>query len=248
MITAVLILINIVVGFISFADSSVIYNYGIIPALVQSGEWFRLVTSMFVHTGIIHLASNMGALLSFGPELEKELGSLKFLGLYLLSGLGGGLLVLYMSSNNTCTVGASGAIFGLMGALYLLHKNFGNRRQLGVIGQNIAVNLYYTFAEETISIGGHIGGLITGLIVGSFLVKTKHKKSSFVGIIAVIFCVVCFFGGNASFSNHKKPINSISMYDNMSIKAVPNERTLNGPVINSEYVSNQNITNVKTIH
>ena len=127
---------------------------------VAHGEWWRLITAAFLHYGPFHLLLNMLALYWFGTLLERRIGSGRYLMLYLVSGLAGsaGALVL---DPTTPTVGASGAIFGILGAGLVLERQrdyvFGGSA-LGII----VINLVFTFSIANISIGGHIGGLIGG--------------------------------------------------------------------------------------
>jgi membrane associated rhomboid family serine protease len=127
---------------------------------VAEGDWWRLITSAFLHYGPFHLLLNMLALYWFGTLLERRIGSGRYLLLYLVSGLAGsaGALVL---DPTTPTVGASGAIFGILGAGLVLERQrdyvFGGSA-LGII----VINLIFTFSISNISIGGHIGGLIGG--------------------------------------------------------------------------------------
>lgn len=142
--------------------NSTIYEKGFLYApFVAQGDWWRLVTAAFLHYGPFHLLLNMLALYWFGSLLEQRIGSGRYLLIYLVSGLAGsaGALVL---SPTTATVGASGAIFGILGAGLVLERQgdyvFGGAA-LGVI----VANLVFTFAwSGNISVGGHIGGLIGG--------------------------------------------------------------------------------------
>jgi membrane associated rhomboid family serine protease len=132
-----------------------------IPAIgVAHGEYWRLITAAFLHYGPIHLLFNMVALWWFGSLLEQRIGSGKYLLLYLVSGLAGSAGALLFSPL-TPTVGASGAIFGVLGAGLVLERQrdyvFGGSA-LGII----LINLIFTFSISNISIGGHIGGLIGG--------------------------------------------------------------------------------------
>ncbi len=128
---------------------------------VAHGDWWRLLTAAFLHYGPIHLLMNMLALYWFGSLLERRIGSGRFLMLYLVSGLAGSAGALVFDPT-TPTVGASGAIFGILGAgLIMEHVQrdyvFGGSA-LGII----VINLVFTFSIANISIGGHIGGLIGG--------------------------------------------------------------------------------------
>jgi len=132
------------------------------PAVAQ-GDWWRLITSAFLHASLIHIGFNMLALWWIGAPVEQYLGRARYLGLYLVSGLAGaaGALVL---TPTAVTVGASGAIFGILGAMLILEwqatgQLAGNAMTL------IVINLALSFALAGISIGGHIGGLIGGILV-----------------------------------------------------------------------------------
>ena len=129
---------------------------------VAHGDWWRLFTSAFLHGGPIHLLLNMVALYWFGSLLEQRIGSGRFLLLYIVSGLAGSAGAL-IAAPTTPTVGASGAIFGILGAGLVLEQQrdyvFGGSA-LGLI----VINLIFSFAIPGISIGGHIGGLIGGIL------------------------------------------------------------------------------------
>jgi membrane associated rhomboid family serine protease len=129
---------------------------------VGEGDWWRLITAAFLHYGPFHLIMNMLALYWFGTLLEKRIGSGKYLLLYIVSGLAGSAGALLMDPT-VPTVGASGAIFGILGAGLVLEQQrdyvFGGSA-LGVI----VINLVLTFSIASISIGGHLGGLLGGAI------------------------------------------------------------------------------------
>jgi membrane associated rhomboid family serine protease len=131
---------------------------------VADGEWWRLVTSMFVHFGLLHIAFNMYALYLIGSVLERYVGSLRFALIYVVSGLAGSFGALILSPN-ALTAGASGAIFGLMGAMLVLERQRGVQLLGGPIGGLILINLLLTFTISGISKGGHLGGLIGGALV-----------------------------------------------------------------------------------
>jgi membrane associated rhomboid family serine protease len=130
---------------------------------VAHGEWWRMLSAAFLHYGPFHLLLNMLALWWFGSMLEQRIGSGRFLAIYLVSGLAGSAGAL-MLDPTTPTVGASGAIFGILGAglvMETVHRDyvFGGSA-LGVI----VLNLVFTFSVSNISIGGHIGGLLGGAV------------------------------------------------------------------------------------
>jgi membrane associated rhomboid family serine protease len=128
---------------------------------VAHGEWWRLITAAFLHYGPFHLLLNMLALWWFGSALERRIGSGRFLAIYLVSGLAGSTGAL-MLDPTTPTVGASGAIFGILGA-GLVMEQFQRDYVFGGSALGIIVlNLVFTFSVANISIGGHIGGLLAG--------------------------------------------------------------------------------------
>jgi membrane associated rhomboid family serine protease len=140
-------------------------DFALLGFNVAHGEWWRMVTSMFLHGSIIHLGFNMYALWIFGPVLERRYGPARYVALYFAAGLWGSAGVLILSPNQP-TLGASGAIFGLMGAFVAIAKVQG-ARDLGGVGALIGINLLITFTIPGISIGGHLGGLAGGLVCGT---------------------------------------------------------------------------------
>jgi membrane associated rhomboid family serine protease len=140
-------------------------QWALVGSLVQNGEYWRMVSAMFLHANIIHLAFNMYALWAFGPAIEARYGHARYFLLYMASGLCGSAGALVLSSPFSPTVGASGAIFGLMGAYVAIAKVHG-ARDMGGIGAVIAINLFITISVPGISIGGHVGGLLGGVLCG----------------------------------------------------------------------------------
>jgi membrane associated rhomboid family serine protease len=130
---------------------------------VQHGEWWRLVTAAFLHYGPIHIALNMFSLYYAGSILETAIGRWRFLLLYMVSGVAGSAGAIFWSPNSL-TVGASGAIFGVLGGLLVLERR-GHLATGGQVLGLIVLNLLFTFAVPGISRGGHIGGLIAGILV-----------------------------------------------------------------------------------
>jgi membrane associated rhomboid family serine protease len=130
---------------------------------VVNGDYYRLVTSMFLHYGIFHLALNMYALWIVGGVLEPLLGRARFLALYLVSGVGGGVATYLFAGLDTISAGASGAVFGLFAAFYVLMRRLG--RDTSMITMVLIVNLVLTFLVPNISIWGHLGGLVTGGLI-----------------------------------------------------------------------------------
>lgn len=136
--------------------------------LVAHGEWWRIFTGAFLHAGIIHLGMNMLLLWFLSQELEPALGRARFVLLYVVALLGGSLGVLVVSPMSP-TVGASGAVFGLMGALIVLQLRAKQSPWQSGIGGLVLINLAFTFMVPGISIGGHVGGLLAGAAAGAVL-------------------------------------------------------------------------------
>jgi membrane associated rhomboid family serine protease len=130
---------------------------------VAHGDWWRLITAAFLHASILHIGLNMYVLWIIGRPVEQYLGRARFLGLYFVSGLAGsaGALVL---TPTALTVGASGAIFGILGALLIIEWQT-TGRLAGNAMTWIVINLALSFVISNVSIGGHVGGLIGGILV-----------------------------------------------------------------------------------
>ncbi len=142
---------------------------------IGQGEWYRLVTGAFLHSGLLHLGMNMYLLWLLGQVLEPALGKSRFALLYVASLLGGALGVMLLSPMSP-TVGASGAVFGLMGAMVVMQYRAGqNPWQSGILGL-VMLNLVITFMIPGISIGGHLGGLLTGGLIALGLTLGTAKK------------------------------------------------------------------------
>lgn len=142
---------------------------------VAAGEWYRLLSSGFVHFGLIHVGFNLVLLYRFGEMLEPALGRVRFVALYvcaLLAGSFGALLVEPLA----LTGGASGAVFGLVGAAGLAHRRQGIGVWQSGIGGLLAVNLVITFVIPGISVGGHLGGLAGGTAVGAVMVRSSPSR------------------------------------------------------------------------
>ncbi len=136
---------------------------------VDEGEYYRLITSGFLHDGIMHIGFNMFALWILGPQLERALGWPRFVGLYFASMLGGSLGVLLVSPQ-TPTIGASGAVFGLLGAIIVIQRKSGISIWQSGLGGVMLINLAFTFLIPGVSIGGHIGGLVAGALVAALYI------------------------------------------------------------------------------
>ena len=142
----------------SFYDKTILFG-----PLVAHGDWWRLITSAFLHASLIHIGFNMLALWWIGAPVEMFLGRARYLGLYLVAGLAGAAGAL-LQAPTTPTLGASGAIFGILGSMLIIEY-----RATGRLGGNamtlIVINLVISFAIPGISWGGHVGGLIGGILI-----------------------------------------------------------------------------------
>jgi membrane associated rhomboid family serine protease len=145
---------------------------------VADGEWYRLVTSMFLHEAVWHIAFNMLGLWWLGGPLEAALGRVRYLALYLLSGLAGGALTYLIAAPNQMSLGASGAIFGLLGATAVLMRrlNYDMRPVLALL----ALNLLFTFTWSGIAWQAHVGGLVAGTAIAIGMVHAPRKHRTLV--------------------------------------------------------------------
>jgi membrane associated rhomboid family serine protease len=174
---------------------------------VAAGDWWRPITGGFIHYGLIHIAFNMVILYQLGRLLEPAIGRVRFLLLYFMALLGGSFLVLVISPD-TQTAGASGAVFGLMGAAVIAFRSRGISPFETGLGQLLVINLIFTFAAAgTISVGGHIGGLVAGFIGGWLLFELAPKIPSgkYVAPLLVAALGVGLFVGCLVIANN--PIN-----------------------------------------
>jgi membrane associated rhomboid family serine protease len=166
-VTYTLIAICVVVYLMQQANPSFTARYGLIPIAVEQGQYARLITSAFLHAGLLHLATNMITLYIVGTPLERVLRPARYLLVYVLSALGGSLFSVWLSPEFSIGVGASGAIFGLFGALLVLRRQVG--AEAGGLAVLIGLNLVISFAVPNISWQAHIGGLVTGVLVALVL-------------------------------------------------------------------------------
>jgi rhomboid protease GluP len=185
-ITSIIIVLNVMMGIVVAASGGFtianLYSWGALwpPAVTYQNEWYRLVTSMLLHGNVFHLLMNMYVLVYIGGFMERFIGSLRYIALYVIAGITASLAVVYLGNSNVITVGASGSIFGIMGALFLM--TFIQKDALpGPIIYQIRlltlINLGITAFIPGISIFGHLGGLITGMIIFYIfhLIRDKNK-------------------------------------------------------------------------
>jgi len=174
-------------------ESSV--QYGMWPARVAvNGAWWLLLTSAFLHGSFLHIAFNMYVLFALGPVLERVLGHGRYLTLYLIAALGGGVASFWFSSVNAVSVGASGAIFGLMGALVVAGRRLRyDIRQVLIL---LAINLVIGFIAPGVDWRAHLGGLVTGAAVAAVFVLAPraHRLTwQLLGIGAILGALILLF-------------------------------------------------------
>jgi membrane associated rhomboid family serine protease len=157
---------------------------------VAEGEWYRLVTTMFTHEAIWHIAFNMLSLWWLGGPLEAALGRVRYLALYFVSGLAGSALTYLLAAPSTASLGASGAIFGLFGATAVLMRrlNYDMRPVVALL----VINLIFTFGWSNIAWQAHIGGLVAGVVIGYGMVHAPRERRTLVqyGTCALVLVVV----------------------------------------------------------
>jgi len=160
-------------------------RWGMWPAAVAvNDEWFRLLTSVFLHGSWLHLAFNMYVLYVLGPPLERLLGHARFLALFLIAGLGGAVASFTFSAINTVSVGASGAIFGLMGALVVAGRHL--RTDVTQVLVLIGINVVIGFVAPGIDWRAHLGGLVTGAAVAFVFSKApKGDRQTLVQVVGL---------------------------------------------------------------
>ncbi|HJA81971.1 MAG TPA: rhomboid family intramembrane serine protease [Candidatus Mediterraneibacter intestinipullorum] len=191
--TAALIVINIAVFFFlslfgDTEDAAFMFQHGAMyePTVTQGHEFYRIFTSMFLHFGISHLVNNMVLLGALGWNLELEIGKIRLLIIYLIGGIGGNLLSLYRgiaTETYAVSAGASGAIFGLMGALfYVVAANRGRLGRLSGRGMLVMVmlSLYFGLTSRGVDNWAHIGGLISGFVMAVILYRGKNADGPYI--------------------------------------------------------------------
>lgn len=160
---------------------------------VADGEWYRLLTSAFLHQEFWHIGFNMMALWFLGPPLEQALGRVRFLALYVLSALGGNVLTFWLMAQNIPSLGASGAVFGLFGATAVLMRRL--RYDMRPIAVLLGLNLVITFLPGlNIAWQAHLGGLIVGAVIAYAMVHAPRQSRALVQygtclcVLAVLLC------------------------------------------------------------
>jgi membrane associated rhomboid family serine protease len=179
---------------VSFGGGSLVEALAVSRVEIARGEVWRILTAGFVHAGLLHLAFNMFALWVLGGLLEPAIGRLRFALIYFVSLLAGTFGALLLTAPNVQTVGASGAIFGLMGAAIVVMRNRGLNPMESGLAVWLGLNLLITFAIPGISIGGHLGGLVGGTLAAVVLFEVGDR----VRLPAIVpAAVVAVLGGLA---------------------------------------------------
>ena len=203
-VTRILIAINIAIYLVTAAQGSgfnapggeLFSKFVLVGPLVANGGWWRLITAAFLHGSILHIAFNMYALWVIGTPVEQYLGRARYLGLYFVSGLAGSAGAL-LQSPITPVVGASGAIFGILGAMLIIEWQV-TGRLAGNAMTFIVINLVISFAIPNISWGGHVGGLIGGILVTlAYASWDERSHSGRLGLGGILGLVVVAAGSIA---------------------------------------------------
>ena len=200
--TYALIAINVIVFLVELAgggagqfsgSGSVIHDAGLRGPDIANGDWWRVITGGFLHAGFLHLLFNMYVLYVAGSILEPGIGTPRFLGIYFVSLIAGSLGALIVDPN-TVTVGASGAIFGLMAAVIVVARGRGVEQVAQQFGIFIVLNLFLTFAIPGISVGGHIGGLVGGTIAALLVIFVERRMSGRPGYTLELVGILLMIG------------------------------------------------------
>ncbi len=155
--------------------ANVVDRFAMWPVGVHSeGQWYRLITAAFLHANLEHILFNMVTLAIVGSPVEAELGKVRFVALYFVSALGGSVASYLLSRPFEAGVGASGAIFGVMGAYFVLARR--RRWETGTIAALIVINIVISFAVPIIDWRAHLGGLFTGAVVGFGMGRTSEVR------------------------------------------------------------------------
>ena len=197
-VTYILIVLNLMVFLygVLHGNDELINMFGNNYELVQNGEFYRLFTCMFVHADILHILFNMIALYSIGPVVERYYGKSKFLLIYLVSGLLGSIFSGVFMTADSISIGASGAIFGLLGSICYFTYYYRATLQgilRGSIMPVIIINLVIGFLSSSIDLSAHIGGLIGGILISMAIgIGDKHRKSNQINGLVVLILMAAF--------------------------------------------------------
>jgi membrane associated rhomboid family serine protease len=203
-VTWTLVAINIACYIVEIAHPSVVSDGVLVGRFgpvygVADGQWYRLITSAFLHEqlgsgfGILHIAFNMWALIIVGPPLERVLGRLRFLSIYLVSALGGSVLYYLIADPRALALGASGAIFGLFGAYFVMARRMrvDSRQIIGLIVLNLAIG----FLVPNIGWQAHVGGLIAGAALAAAYAYAPRQNRTLIQVAATVGILALIIAG-----------------------------------------------------
>ena len=189
-VTRTIIAANVAVFLLNMVGIAKMDSFGMIPVMIADGQWYRLITAAFLHGGLLHIAFNMYALYFLGPDLERFLGRVRFGVVYFVAAFGGGVASYYFSDVNTISVGASGAIFGLMGASIAVgHEVRADIRQYVSL---FVINVMIGFMSPGIDWRAHLGGAVAGALTAWFMrgQKMRNVAIEYGGIALLILVLV----------------------------------------------------------
>ncbi|HEY3192679.1 MAG TPA: rhomboid family intramembrane serine protease [Solirubrobacterales bacterium] len=177
---------------------TLIHDAGLRGPEIANGDWWRVITGGFLHAGFLHLLLNMYVLYVAGSILEPGIGTPRFLGIYFVSLIAGSLGALIVDPN-TVTVGASGAIFGLMAAVIVVARGRGVEQLASQFGLFVVLNLVLTFSIPGISVAGHVGGLIGGAVAALLVIFVERRMSGRPGfaleLCGIVLMIAATFAG-----------------------------------------------------
>lgn len=197
LVTKGLVIACVTIYLVQMALPSLGAQFAFVPAVASSQPW-RFMTTAFLHASLMHLAFNMWALWVLGSALEPILGRWRFAALCALSALGGSTMIYWLASPTapaswlTSTVGASGAVFGLFAALFIIQRRFG--RDTSAIVGLLVLNLAISFIGANISWQGHLGGLVTGAIVAALYAWAPRNKRTVYGVCGTVGIAIALIG------------------------------------------------------
>ena len=197
LVTKGLIIACVTIYLVQMALPSLGAQFAFVPAVASSQPW-RFMTTAFLHASLMHLAFNMWALWVLGSALEPILGRWRFAALCALSALGGSTMIYWLASPTapaswlTSTVGASGAVFGLFAALFIIQRRFG--RDTSAIVGLLVLNLAISFIGANISWQGHLGGLVTGAIVAALYAWAPRNRRTVYGVCGTVGIAIALIG------------------------------------------------------
>ncbi|MGO9079400.1 MAG: rhomboid family intramembrane serine protease [Streptosporangiaceae bacterium] len=194
-VTWALVAVNVLLWLVELAHQNLGDDWAMFGYGVASGQWYRLITSAFLpppglgNWGPLDIIFNMYALILVGPALERALGAARFLSVYLVSALGGSVMFYYLAPPGTAALGASGAIFGLFGAWFVLARRMRvDARQIVFL---IGINLVFSFTISGIAWQAHVGGLLAGgLLTAAYAYAPRANRALIQGAATVAMLVI----------------------------------------------------------